>query len=199
VTEAEWEVATNPTPMLWFHRVRASRRKWRLFCCACGRRVIGGNAHPDWEHPLNVGERLADGEVTDEERLSAAARDVGPAAVFAVVRYATYRDASPSNARGALAAALAVDPSFGSELATTVRCLFGNPFQAADFDPQWRTADVMGLARAIYDDRAFDRMPILADALLDAGCDDEDILSHCRSSGPHVRGCWVVDLVLGKE
>jgi hypothetical protein len=66
-------------------------------------------------------------------------------------------------------------------------------------DPRWRTSDTLGLARGIYEERAFDRMPLLADALMDAGCDDEQVLSHCRSEGPHVRGCWVVDLVLGKE
>jgi hypothetical protein len=54
------------------------------------------------------------------------------------------------------------------------------------------------LARAIYDDHAFGRMPILEDALRDAGCDNEEIMSHCGSDGPHVRGCWVVDLILGK-
>ena len=58
---------------------------------------------------------------------------------------------------------------------------------------------MLGLARGIYEDRAFDRLPLLADALMDAGCADEQILAHCRSEGPHVRGCWVVDLVLGKE
>jgi hypothetical protein len=58
---------------------------------------------------------------------------------------------------------------------------------------------VLQLARAIYNDRAFDRMPEMADALHDAGCDNEEILGHCRGRGPHVRGCWVVDLVLGKE
>ena len=63
---------------------------------------------------------------------------------------------------------------------------------------RWLTSTVLGLARAIYADRAFDRLPILADALEDAGCDDADVLAHCRGDGPHVRGCWVVDLVLGK-
>jgi hypothetical protein len=65
--------------------------------------------------------------------------------------------------------------------------------------PVWRTADVGALARGIYESRDFGAMPILADALQDAGCDSEDILNHCRGPGPHVRGCWVVDLVLGKE
>ena len=51
----------------------------------------------------------------------------------------------------------------------------------------------------MHDDRAFDRLPILADALEDAGCDNADVLAHCRGEGPHVRGCWVVDLILGKQ
>jgi hypothetical protein len=80
-----------------------------------------------------------------------------------------------------------------------LREIFDNPFRPAPFEARWRSSDVVGLARGIYDDRAFDRLPILADALIDAGCDDEQILAHCRSDGPHVRGCWVIDLVLGKE
>ena len=68
------------------------------------------------------------------------------------------------------------------------------------FDPAWRTSDVLALAQGIYDDRAFDRMPILADALQDAGCADDDVLNHCRgANAAHVRGCWVVDSVLGKQ
>jgi hypothetical protein len=78
------------------------------------------------------------------------------------------------------------------------RDVFGNPFCPVTVDPRWLTPDVVGLARGIYEDGAFERMPVLADALMDAGCADETILAHCRSAGPHVRGCWVVDLVLGK-
>ena len=79
------------------------------------------------------------------------------------------------------------------------RDIFGNPFRPVNFDPRWRTSDTIGLARAIYDERAFDRLPILADALMDAGCEDEQIIAHCRSEGPHVLGCWAVDLVLGNS
>lgn len=80
-----------------------------------------------------------------------------------------------------------------------IRCVFGNPFQPVAFDPRWRTETAASLASAIYTERAFDRMPILADALEEAGCNHTDVLSHCRGPGPHVRGCWVIDLLLGKS
>jgi hypothetical protein len=83
--------------------------------------------------------------------------------------------------------------------AQLVRDVAGNPFEPVAIDPAWRTAEVRALVQAIYDDRAFERMPVLADALAAAGCDNAAILDHCRSPGPHIRGCWVVDLVLGKK
>jgi hypothetical protein len=81
-----------------------------------------------------------------------------------------------------------------------LREIFGNPFQPVAFDPLWRTPDVMLLARGIYEEKAFDRMPILADALQDAGCEVADLLDHLRDPhAAHVRGCWALDLVLGKS
>jgi hypothetical protein len=91
------------------------------------------------------------------------------------------------------------DARLRDDLAHLIRDIFGSPFHAVEFDPSWRTANVMDLAKTVYEEEVFDRMPILADALLDAGCGDETILKHCRSGGPHVRGCWVVDQVLGKS
>jgi hypothetical protein len=86
--------------------------------------------------------------------------------------------------------------------AAFLRDLFGPlPFKLVTLDPTWlawNDGTAEKLARGIYEERAFDRLPILHDALLDAGCHNEDILSHCRSAGPHVRGCWVVDLLLGQ-
>ena len=78
------------------------------------------------------------------------------------------------------------------------RDISGNPFRPISINLAWLTPAVVELDQSIYDDRAFDWMPALADALHDAGCDNDEILSHCRGPGPHVRGCWVVDIILGR-
>jgi len=90
------------------------------------------------------------------------------------------------------------DEERGGRFRGILHDIFGNPFRRVAIDPDWRTSDVVGLARAIYEDEAFDRMPILADALMGAGCTEEEVIRHCRGDAPHVRGCWVVDRVLGK-
>jgi hypothetical protein len=80
-----------------------------------------------------------------------------------------------------------------------LRDIFNNPFRPITLDPSWLTPKINVLAQAIYTDRALDQMPILADALEKAGCANPEILGHCRGPGPHVRGCWALDLLLGKE
>jgi hypothetical protein len=83
-----------------------------------------------------------------------------------------------------------------------LRDIFGDPFRTISVDSlwtEWNDHTVPRLAQAIYDEYAFDRLPILADALEEAGCTDADILNHCRKPGEHVRGCWVVDLLLNKS
>ena len=79
------------------------------------------------------------------------------------------------------------------------RDICGNPFHSVVFSSAWQTDIAVQLTAQMYESRDFSAMPILADALQDAGCDNENILNHCRDDGPHVRGYWVVDLVLGKE
>jgi hypothetical protein len=86
--------------------------------------------------------------------------------------------------------------------AKLLREILGNPLRQVVVDPVWlhrNNGTVRKLAQAIYDERAFERMPILADALEDAGCSSEEVLGHCREPGQHVPGCWLLDLVLGKE
>jgi hypothetical protein len=81
-----------------------------------------------------------------------------------------------------------------------IRDIFGNPFRPVTFSPEWRTDTAVTLAWQMYESRDFSAMPILADALQDAGCDTEAILAHCRDeNATHVRGCWVVDGLLGKS
>jgi hypothetical protein len=82
--------------------------------------------------------------------------------------------------------------------AELLRDIFGNPFRPVAFSEPWRTDTAVSLARQMYESRDFSAMPILANALQDAGCSSAEILDHCRGCGPHGRGCWVVDLVLGR-
>ena len=79
-----------------------------------------------------------------------------------------------------------------------MRDIVGNPFRRVTIDPRWLTPEVITLAGRIYEGAAFDDLSILADALEAEGCGDGDLLAHCRSESEHVRGCWVVDLILGK-
>jgi hypothetical protein len=87
-----------------------------------------------------------------------------------------------------------------------LREIFGNPFRPLTLNNSWLTPTVTSLAQGIYDERQLpsghldnQRMGILADALEENGCDNTDILNHCRQPGEHVRGCWVLDLLLGKN
>jgi hypothetical protein len=86
-----------------------------------------------------------------------------------------------------------------------LREIVGNPFRQVSLDSTWMTPGVVSLARAVslaqalYNDRAIAHLPILASALEAVGCDNADVLNHCRQPGKHVRGCWVLDLLLGKE
>jgi hypothetical protein len=77
------------------------------------------------------------------------------------------------------------------------RDLFRYPFQSPSFSPEWRTPNVLAIAQKIYDERTFDGLPILADALEETGCDDTELLTHCRGTNPHIWGCWALDLILG--
>jgi hypothetical protein len=90
-----------------------------------------------------------------------------------------------------------------ADWSSLARETFGNPFRPVTVNPAWLSwcdGTIPKLAEAIYDERAFDRMPIFGDALEDAGCEDQNILRHCRQRGAvHVRGCFVLDLLLDKE
>ena len=202
MTETDWLTATDPTPMLGFLRGKTSGRKSRLLICALCRQGIDNIRAARFLNGLEVAERYADGTASDDDRQAAyqgttfRRRANWPQLNFqAMVHNALAPDESlaPMNALHRVA-----NPRAKAFRTAMLRCLFGNPFRPVAVDPGWLTSDVVALADGVYAERAFDRLPILADALQDAGCGNEDVLTHCRSEGPHVRGCWVVDLLLGK-
>jgi hypothetical protein len=112
------------------------------------------------------------------------------------------RVALRARAKAAGCDVLRAELGFRRDQVHIIRDVFGNPFRPVTLEPiwlVWRDRTVCRLAQAIYDERRFADLPILADALEDAGCDNADILDHCRRPGEHVRGCWVVDALLGKS
>jgi hypothetical protein len=115
------------------------------------------------------------------------------------------------SAEGAASAASSVCGHLGSAYDFTAACvekiiqahllrdLFGNLFHPVTASPGWVTREVVELAESIYRENRFDSVPLLAELLEEAGCDNQLILSHCRQPSIHMRGCWAVDLILGKE
>jgi len=85
-----------------------------------------------------------------------------------------------------------------SAQALMLKDIIGDPFRSIYCNPSWRTSTAVALARQMYESRDFGAMPILGDALEDAGCQEEDVLNHCREPGVHVCGCWVVDRLLNR-
>jgi hypothetical protein len=208
MTEAEWHWLNQPEEMWNFVGKTASERKWRLLataCCRCIWPMLG----IDSRAAVEVAERFADGEASESERVTACVSasnwnyDLGPGerAVVQAAEYATARQDLVGLCHPAVMQVLTLTENDASQpLSNILRDIFGNPFRPVIFDAEWRTSTAVTLARQMYDNRDFNAMTILADALQDAGCDDEVILNHCHyPEWMHVRGCWVVDLVLGKE
>ncbi len=206
VTEEEW-FATDYVFSLFDSVCRkSSRRKARLFAVACARRVETELPEGRPRVALDLSESYADGLIPYSrlKDLSSHIDDPQTPGEMILDECTRLGKVQAPILIASLACQVAVQNcarDYASEDAAQVlilRDIYGNPFRPVTFDPRWRTTDVVGLAHAIYDDKAFERMPILADALMDAGCEEEQIISHCRSDGPHVRGCWVVDLILEK-
>ncbi|MFO0845824.1 MAG: hypothetical protein U0797_26150 [Gemmataceae bacterium] len=220
MTEAEWRSSKEPAPLLTYLKEHASDRKVRLLACACCRLI--------WEHlpdlrsrqGIEVAERFADNLASPKDLAKAhnnalvakgeagwavywatSTKPAGPidnvfdAAVAAPARHATQKTNKVGTWEEVQAETI-------HQLANLVREVVGNPFRKPWLSPDllsWEGGLLVNLAQGIYHDRAFDRIPYLGDALEEAGCDDREVLDHCRAGGPHFRGCWVLDLVLGKE
>ena len=226
MTEQEWRGSRGyPQRMVWYFRgtsttrTKTGRRKLRLFGCGCCRQFWDGLWDVQLRRAVEIAELFSDDRATKQELAEVRT-------AVALLNTDSYHSAAGHGARertasslvfgltsaGAFDAALMMTcyelplagycgnvPEETALICDIIRDIFGNPFRPVPFSPAWRTDTALTLARQMYESRDFSLMPILTDALQDAGCEDENILNHCRDANQvHVRGCWVVDLVLGK-
>ncbi|MEX0727913.1 MAG: hypothetical protein WD065_16675 [Planctomycetaceae bacterium] len=216
LTEEEWNDCQELRKMLEClrHTYRISTRKTRLLGVAMCRDIWELLPSEKCRNAVLVNERYADGKATYEEARVASEVPFDDQPPYPRdARYERRRRAELATYEAAASYELAENVASQAAWAVCgvgmqrqlsvhvdlLRDIFDNPFRPSTVDPSWQTPAVVELANVIYENRAFDRMPRLADALEEAGCADADILGHCRSSSLHVRGCWVVDLLLEKK
>ena len=215
MTEQEWLACADPTPMMEFLRGKASDRKLRLFACAFGR-AVRDSQHQLGPSTVAVAERYADGLASDQDldserrRWACSPEERGPVApsaydgaweaVDSLTRYERVWRHDPDSYSCISADAVL------KRSALLLRDIFGNPFRPSPPLPAamlaWNDGTIRRLAEGIYEERQMPertldtaRLAVLADSLEEAGSDNAEILSHCRGPGPHVRGCWALDLV----
>lgn len=221
MTEAEWRTCDSPMRLLEYLQGKASGRKLRL-CATAFCRGLWSILEDNRSHrAVELAEQFADGGVSDYQLMLARGdaekvirERTGPgewaarAAAFAALPWAD------SAARGALGMTPPIPGIETHDTAGELRCrlirdVCENVFRTVTIDPAWlawNDGTVVKLAQAIYDQRELPsgyldagRLAIMADALEDAGCQDTDILRHCRSGAPHVLGCWIADAILAKS
>jgi len=210
MTEQQWLQSADPRPLWAFLGEQGNGRKWRLFAVACCRRIWPclKRRWPD-QAMIEAAERCADGKMAWQAILDTFGQI--PLEQFNQDQLPRYLAACAAvnvqEAEGKIAAqaariAAGGDPQEFAAQADLLRDIFGNPFRRVVLDSSWLTPAVRSLAEAAYEDRSLpsgtlnlDRLAVLADALLDAGCTDPDLLAHLRGPGPHVRGCHLLDLL----
>jgi hypothetical protein len=210
----EWQDSRDAWAMIRSLEGWASDRKIRLFAAGCCRMAWDSIKTVRCRRAVETAERFADGSASLRE-LQRAFQEAQQSAwsselIGGMDRFE--RDYDPrmqlaaETARPSLAqqfdglARLRLDFDLADKAPALLRCIFGpDPFRPAPTDPGWLPPTAVELARSIYEDRDFGSLPFLGDALEEAGCGLEEALRHCRDGGPHARGCWVLDLVLGKK
>ncbi len=214
MTEAEWLACNNPGRMLHFLDTGVGARKLRLFACACVRAVWHMLDDDRSREAVVLAERFADGAVTRKQLASIPTRDDARNAATTIAAGAARKtllrsarmaanDASSWVVRAQYALVMkrweAARAQAEAAQCDLLRDLVGNPFRPAVEGSAWRVPAVLYVARGIYEERDFAGLPVLADALEEAGCPSEALLAHFRGQGTHARGCWALDAVLGME
>jgi hypothetical protein len=207
-TGDEWLACTDPGLMLDCARGKGSERKFRLFAVACCRRVWDLLGDDRSRHRVQTAEQYVDGQVTEHALEDAAGGGSGGSGGPTEAAYWCCAEDFFFGGKLVAYQARRSDKNRQREWswkAALLRDLFGNPFHPVTLDPIWQTPTVLSLARAAYEERSLPsgeldhaRLTVLADALEEAGCTEQSLLDHLRSPGPHVRGCFALDLVLGR-
>lgn len=213
MTEAEWKSCSDPNLMLDDLCGKVSDRKLRLLAVAFCRQLDAFLYKPGRapiQASVDIAEHFADGLATEAERQAAWTKedeqwDRGnyPSCSYFVVTANSFKAAQQSR----VAAYSLYDEYEGRSAAAKLRraqCqlireVFDYAFYPVAFDPGLLAPTVLGVAQNCYEDRAFHMLPILAVALEAVGCDNPHLLNHLFHPGPHVRGCWALDLVLDKK
>ncbi len=222
MSEPAWLSCIRPYGPLEFVKRRASDRQLRLFSCACCRRIWSLIDQQLYRDAVEVAEQYADQLIIGKVRKSLskrvrvdykqswsrpqANRKAGYAALMCLQKNIAWHPVSQEAAVWAVCATASEserDATEAAEYAAQVvllRDIFGPlPFRPMIASPRWLTSGVVTLAQQMYDSRDFAPMSLLANALEEAGCANADVLAHCRGPGPHVRGCFAIDLILGKN
>jgi elongation factor G-like protein len=205
MNEADWLRSIDPVRMLEPLQGMVPYRKLRLVACACCRRIWHLLSDDRSRRAVEVFERYADGVGYQQELQDAVAAarmfDVRLRGVhLQAARTVTMAWSAPDQVPSAAVRAVAARREELRRQADLLRDIFGNPFRPVPVDLawlEWRGGLVTQIARSIYDERRFNDLPILADALEEAGCTEASILDHCRRRSAHAPGCWVLDGLLG--
>lgn len=209
MTEAEWLDSTNVLKLVSFLRGNASDRKVRLFCCACCRLLWP--RLPDARNRALV-EAVEETPLRSKDdprfwalivQSSENEHEWRQERAYWAVKYLgrSFYKLPPLECTVAVVAntLTALGGDAGPVLADLLRDVIGNPFRPIRLDPSWLRANgraAENLVAEIHQDQRWDYLPVLGDALEDAGCDVEELLTHCHAEKGHVRGCWAVDLLL---
>lgn len=212
MTEAEWDALDQPEALLeWVveqNLAELSDRQIHSFALFCCERIMPVAYPLSYLRALQQLERHVDGEWS-EDAISRVIDELThvPDALDRITTLANAlrlpmfdrETAGISLQHLMLNLLLFRGPEESPHVCSAIRDIFGNLIRPVQMQPHWLTSTVLDLARLIDTQRQFDRMPLLADALMDAGCDSEEVIKHCCREGMHARGCWVFDLLFSKE
>lgn len=213
MTEQEWLECENSEAMVEFVRSDTTKRKLQLFAGACFRRLVHllpdarqlkaiellENAPIEAEVLQRAGRITRSAMPSSEDSFRGKCKDMDDPYFVALMLFRELRSSSDGH-HAAFAARGFADGGIAERRVQSrlLNCIFGPlPFRPISVEARLAAPEILDLAHSIYDEQEFVKLPILGDALRQAGCDNADILNHCQQPGPHVRGCWVIDLLMG--